>query len=388
VTSTDTGVLEWSAQDVDLATVERGMASLWKQLAETQQRACPVRTHIFNLVVYAGRHEEARRIEQALVQLEDRQPSRTIILYGDRTPDRMAIDVAARVLCPPAKAEKPPRACERLSICAWGRAADHLDSVVIPLLIPEIRTYLWWPGQPPFGYRSFHRLLAFADQLVIDSSQFDAPGDGLTDVARLSSGKQGVNDFHWARLVSWREIISQFFDGPQNLPYAHNVRSLTLRFGAGGGAIHQRSATAGLLLLLGWAGQAFGWEPETTLEGLLERNLDLTVIQENRLIPIHIRFDDHGEQAAGRLMLAEIESSAPGLGTARFTVERTEDMQNARVIESVGDQTAHDRVVPLSLRADAELLVDELELTGHDDAYESAVACASRFAGRVIWTPA
>jgi glucose-6-phosphate dehydrogenase assembly protein OpcA len=381
-------VLEWSATDVDLATVERNMAMLWKQLADNQERVCPVRTHIFNLVVFAGKHEEAQRIEQALSQLENRQPSRTIILHGDRTPDRMSIDASARVVCPPAFADGLPRGCERLSICAWGRAADHLDSVVIPLLIPEIRTYLWWPGQPPFGYRSFHRLLAFADQLVVDSAQFDSPGDGLTELARLSSGAQGVNDFHWARLASWREIISQFFDGSHNLPYAQNVQSLSLQFGAGGGHLHQRSATAGLLLLLGWAGHAFQWEPETTLEGLLDGSLELTVIQVNRLIPIHIGFADHGEKAAGRLMLVEIEAASPEMSNARFTVQRTDDMQNARIVETVAKEPAHERVVPLAPRSDVEILIDELEITGHDATYESSVAQASRFAGRVIWTPA
>ncbi|HCG01025.1 MAG TPA: hypothetical protein DEV93_10840 [Chloroflexi bacterium] len=381
-------VIEWNATDVDLATVERNMAALWKQLADAQDRVCPVRTHIFNLVVYAGKHEEAQRIEHALSQLEDRQPSRTIILHGDRTPDRMSIDAAASVVCSPVSADRAPRGCERLSICAWGRAADHLDSVVIPLLIPEIRTYLWWPGQPPFGYRSFHRLLAFADQLVVDSAQFESPGDGLSDIARLSSGAQGVNDFHWARLATWREIISQFFDGAHNVAYARNVQSLSLHFGAGGGELHRRSATAGLLLLLGWAGHAFHWEPETTLEGLLESNLELTAIQGNRLIPIHIRFDDHGEKAAGRLMLVEIDASAPGLSNARFTVQRTEDMQNARISEALKNQPTHERVVPLALRSDVEVLIDELETTGHDAIYESSVAQASRFAGRVIWTPA
>jgi glucose-6-phosphate dehydrogenase assembly protein OpcA len=379
-------VLEWSGKDVDLTTVERQISSLWKQLASGQKQSCPVRTHVFNLVVYAANRAQAQRVEQNLAHLEDRQPSRTIILYGDRTLARSAIDAEVSVTCPPKSGDRPPRCFERLSVFASGRAADHLASVVTPLLMPELRTYLWWPGQPPFGYRAFHRLLALADQLVIDSSEFVSPGDGLIDIARLSRGRQGVNDFHWARLVSWRDIITQCFDGPGHVEYARAIQKLNLEFGSGGGLKHHQSATAGLLLILGWAGNAFNWQPETTLEGLLTDTVELSVVQDNRLIPIQIRFTDHGKEAAGKLMLVEIECGGPGLAPACCTVERTSDLRSARVSQSMGSESTLERVVPLDLRTDAELLVDELELTGHDSLYEQSAEYATRIAGRVIWS--
>jgi glucose-6-phosphate dehydrogenase assembly protein OpcA len=385
---TEPTVLQWKGADVDLTTVERHMSSLWKQLADRESNTCPVRTHVFNLVVFASTRSDAEAIEESLSKLDDRQPSRTIILQGDRAPDRSAIDAEVSITCPPRSGDRPARCFERLTISAWGRAADHLESVVVPLLMPELRTYLWWPGQPPFGYKSFHRLLDFADQLVVDSAQFLTPGNGFADIARLASGTQGVNDFQWARLVSWRDIVAQFFDSPGHRQYAANIQSLSLEYGSGGSAAEQQLATSGLLLMLGWAGHAFRWEPETALEGPLTSDVELSVIQGNRLIPIHIRFVDHGKDAAGKLMYMELECGGPALEHARFFVQRSDDLSNARVSQAIGSEPALERVVPLNTRTDVELLVDELELSGHDALYESAVEYASRIAGRVVWMPA
>lgn len=381
-------LLQWKGADVDLTTVERHMSSLWKQLADRQSNTCPVRTHVFNLVVFASTRSDAKAIEESLALLDDRQPSRTIILLGDRSPDRSAIDAEVSITCPPKSGDRPSRCFERLTINAWGRAADHLDSVVVPLLMPELRTYLWWPGQPPFGYKTFHRLLDFADQLVVDSAQFSTPGNGFADIARLSSGKQGVNDFQWARLASWRDIVAQFFDSPGHRQYASTIQSLSLEYASGGGPAEQQLATSALLLMLGWAGHAFRWEPETTLEGPLTSDVELSVVQGNRLIPIHIRFADHGKGAAGKLMRMELECGGKALEHARFFVERSDDLQNARVSQAIGSEPALERVVPVSMLTDVELLVDELELTGHDRLYENAVEYASKLAGRVIWMPA
>jgi glucose-6-phosphate dehydrogenase assembly protein OpcA len=380
-------ILRWKSEDVDLTSVERELSSLWKQLARQQDRTSPVRTHVFNLLVYASSAAEAHEIESSLEHLGDRQPSRTIILYGDRTPGGSAISAEVSLTCPVGSGDRPPRCFERISICASGRAADHLDSVATPLIISELRTYLWWPGQPPFGYRAFHRLLALTDQLVVDSAQFLSPGDGITNVARLSSGHQGVNDFQWARLVSWREIITQFFDGPGHVEYARNMQSIEVEFAGGGGTAHQQYATAGLLLMLGWAGRAFNWQPETTLDGILTSDLELSVVQDSRLIPIHVRFADHGAAAAGRLMRFKLNCGAAHLQNATFTIERTDDLINARVRQEIGSRPVLERVVPLAVRTDIELLVDELELTGHDPLYEDAARCASLLAGRVLWTP-
>ncbi len=377
---------EWQGQGVDLTTVDRQLSSLWKQLANESETACPVRTHVFNLVVYTESRSEADRIAGGLKKLASRHPSRAIILISDRAEERSSIDAELTVECPPEAANLPSLCYECIVLTIHGRAADHLSSVVIPLLMADLPTYLWWPGQPPFGHRALHRLLSVADQLVIDSAEFASPGDGYADLARLCSGKQGVNDFNWARLAAWREIIAQFFDGPTLAPYASAIRSVRVEFGAGGE--NYARPMSGVLLLVGWMASRLGWEPETTLDSTVKHAVTLSVLQGDRVIEIDFRFRSHGDPAAGRLMLVEIHCEGESGEHAVFTVSRSADLQHAHIATHTGDGQDLSRVIPLNIQSDEELLADELEAAGHDQLYESVVEMASRVAGRELWAPA
>lgn len=375
----------WRATDVDVTTVERAIPHLWAQMTGEEESRRAVRTAVLNLVVYTDSMDVAQHVAGQLDEMRGRRPSRVIILVSDRLCSECTVDAEVSVICHDRTQSGGALCSERLIVTAHGRAADHVASIVIPLLLPELPTYLLWPGQPPFRHRMFRRLLAMADQVVIDSSQFRSPGDGFADVSQLCAGEQGVNDFHWARLTPWREIIAQFFDSPSCLPYLSHVRSLRIEFGTGGNAA---SVTSGTLLLLGWMASHLGWTPETTLDGLATRDLTLAVLHGERLIPIDLRFSDRGEGAAGRLMAIELWAQPPGEPPARFSVERTDDLQHARVITAIQEGQEINRVVPLGLKTDVELLGDELDLAGHDRLYEVVVEMAGQLAGREAWVVA
>jgi glucose-6-phosphate dehydrogenase assembly protein OpcA len=345
-----------------------------------------VRTSIFNLVIYAQDENAARRLADDLTHFAGRHPSRAVILTGDRTQPVNRVDADVSVYCRFPSPDLPALGYEQVLVKGLGRAADHLASVALPLLVPELPTYLWWPGQPPFGHRVLHRFLTFADTLIIDSAQFDSPGDGFANVAWLSQGTQGVNDFNWGRLTTWREIIAQFFDGPQWQPYAFGVRSLSLDFGSG--ASDYRQATSGTLLMLGWVASRLGWKPETTLDGVLKGDMTMSILQGDRVVPIQLRLSDRGAEAAGKLMRVELVSQPKGLQPARFVVDRSDDLERVRVTMQIHGDTDIARTVPLDRKTDMQLLADELDLSGPDLLYKEVVDMASRLAGREVWVPA
>jgi glucose-6-phosphate dehydrogenase assembly protein OpcA len=374
----------WKGTDVDAGTLDRQMASVWHEATSKTPGAVSVRTSILNLVVYAGTKEEAERISTELRAGTDRHPSRTIILVGNRHAASSRVDAKVIAYCVPRK-DQPALCYEELLITGNGRVADHLGSMVLPFLIPGLPTYLWWPGQPPFGHRVFHRLLSIVDQLIVDSAQFNSPGDGVANLAMLARAKQGINDFNWARLTPWREILAQFFDGPHWAPYAYGLRSIRLEFGAG--AADYRKATMGTLLTLGWLASELDWEPESTLDGTAQQDTSFSVLQGDRLIEVELQFKDHGKLAAGHLMAFELVADPKGLPPARFCAKRSDDLQRANVSITVHEGNEIRRVVPLQIKSDADLLAGELEMAGHDHLYERVVEMASRLAGREVFVP-
>jgi glucose-6-phosphate dehydrogenase assembly protein OpcA len=377
--------LRWSDDDVDLTTVNRQINQLRKDLSRQLDDISPVVAHVFNLVVYTDSSQLAERVASDLSSVSRRHPSRAIILIADRWHQESPVDAEVRLMCAPGTSGRPPLCFEQVFVTVQGRAADHLASVVVPLLMPEVPTYLWWPGQPLFGHRLFHRLLASADQLVIDSAQFQSPGDGLNDLARLCSGRYGVNDINWARLKPWREIIAQFFDAPQVTPYAYAIRCVSVEFGSGEGNYAQ--STAGLLLTLGWVASELGMEPETTLDTLAMRDVSLSLLQGNSLVDIKVNFRDAGGEAAGKLLRIELRAQTADGPEAVFVVRRSTDLLHAHVNMRVGEEMEISRVVALDIKTDPVLLADELAAAGHDRLYERVVDMAARIAGREVWVP-
>lgn len=375
----------WKGADVEVAQVERRLTDLWKEVSVQQADRSPVRTRVFNLVVYTRSQEEARRAVELLDRVPQRHPSRTIILVCDRAYPTSRIDADLAVHCRAEGDVGTPSCYERAILSVYGRAAEHLASVCVPLLVPQLATYLWWPGQPPFGHRVFHRLLTVADQLIVDSAQFTQPGDGLSCLASLCGQCYRVNDVHWARMTPWREIIAQFFDGSEFLPYVRFMRSITLEFAAERNA---SGTTAAMLLLLGWVASRLDWEPDTALDSRLERDTSLAVLDRGRLIPITVQVRDRGDAVSGMPLGCRIEAQPPGMAPASFHVHRAQEEGHVEVAVSVGGEDRPRRVVPVAVEGDAEILSDELEMTGQDNLYDSVVRAASRLAGREVLAPA
>lgn len=373
----------WRGTDVNVGSLEGRLMDLWKDL-KCETGNAVVRTHIFNLLVYAQDRHHADQVVKSLSEMKRLHPSRTIVLVADRSHPHSRIDAELSVECTAATDDMPGFCHELATLEVYGRAADHLSSVAIPLLLPQMRTYLWWPGQPPFGYRMFHRLLGVADQLVVDSAAFDSPADGLANLGRLTAGQHGINDFNWIRLESWREIVTQFFDGPQLAPYARGIRSIRAQFGKGE---NTSRATASVLLLLGWIAARLGWRPETTLLRSLTEDVSLAVLQNQRLIPIELQVTDHGPKAAGRLIDLEITAELPGQPPAQFCIRRSEHLDRIDISIEIKGETRVERVVPMPVQSDIELLSNELETSGKDHLYSEAVSMASKLAGRDLWVP-
>src|SRR5450755_2299466 len=100
---------------------------------------------------------------------------------------------------------------ETILLRMYGAVGQHADSVLAPLLVPDVPVVTWWPGQAP-EVPSQSPLGALAQRRVTDS----AAGDGVQGVlARLAeSYKPGDTDFSWTRLTPWRTLLAATFDVP------------------------------------------------------------------------------------------------------------------------------------------------------------------------------
>lgn len=373
-------VKSWQGQDVDATTIESQVGRLWTELVRPTGTTSATRTHLYNLVVYAGDRERAANLIHILDRLASSHPSRAIVLIANRSGTTTTVDADVTVQCLAGAGGGAHLCHEQIVVTGHGRAADHLNSVVLPLISPELRTYLWWPGQPPFGQRTFHQLLSLSDQFVVDSGEFTSPGDGLANLS-LMCRHSGVNDFQWTRLTAWREVIAQFFDGSTWARYARSIRKISLHFGQG----DAEHAAAALLLILGWMANQLDWEVESALEGIPSSHQTMSVISGERVIPIDISLIKECDAMRGRMVRFEAVSQPRDEPPARFIIERSAEANHITARTVVHEGADVSRVIPLNIRSVEDLLAYELSLAGHDPLYERAVQKASQLAGRELW---
>jgi glucose-6-phosphate dehydrogenase assembly protein OpcA len=100
---------------------------------------------------------------------------------------------------------------ETVLLRMYGPLAEHADSVVVPLLVPDAPVVVWWPGQPPAN-PSEDPLGALGQRRVTDSY---AAVDRMASLCGLSrSYAPGDTDFSWTRLTPWRTLLAASLDQP------------------------------------------------------------------------------------------------------------------------------------------------------------------------------
>ncbi|MGH3717746.1 MAG: glucose-6-phosphate dehydrogenase assembly protein OpcA [Pseudonocardiaceae bacterium] len=219
-------------------------------------------------------------------------------------------------------------ASEVLVLRLYGPLADHGDSVVIPLLLPDCPVVAWWPGLAP-ATPAQDPIGKLAQRRITDAAA--APHPIKTLESRRVSYTDGDTDLAWSRLTPWRALLAAALDLP---PY-EDVEAVTVT-----GAADNPSAD----LLAGW-------------------------LRSRLHVPVRRR------------------TSPPGGGgiSAAILERRCGPVELVRPDGKVGtlrQPGQPDRRVPLKRRPVRECLTEELRRLDPDEIYQAALQAVTEVNGR------
>ncbi|MDI9885397.1 glucose-6-phosphate dehydrogenase assembly protein OpcA [Streptomyces sp. HNM0645] len=98
---------------------------------------------------------------------------------------------------------------ETVVLRLYGEVADHAQSVVLPLLLPDAPVVVWWPVNAPVDPAS-DPLGALAQRRVTDTYACERPVAELT--ARADAYTPGDTDLSWTRITPWRSMLAAALD--------------------------------------------------------------------------------------------------------------------------------------------------------------------------------
>jgi glucose-6-phosphate dehydrogenase assembly protein OpcA len=204
-----------------------------------------------------------------------------------------------------------------------GRLTRHAESVVIPLLAPDVPVVTWWHDIPPDRIAT-DPLGVVAERRITDVGQTDDPIAALHQ--RADDYAPGDTDLAWTRTTPWRTLLASAMDTVRNRVVSAAVTA----------AADDPTAA----LLRGWLRSRLGLQPASHVGGHLVQAVQMVL--------------DNGEQI----------SVERGDGVA--TLKRT---------------GLPERVLPLVRRQLGDQLAEELRRLDPDQPYAAALEAATGTAG-------
>ncbi|MFD4573069.1 glucose-6-phosphate dehydrogenase assembly protein OpcA [Streptomyces sp. NPDC058417] len=134
-------------------------------------------------------------------------PSRTLVVIKrvsrsprDRTQSRLDAEV---------RVGADAGTGETVFLRLYGEVADHAQSVVLPLLLPDAPVVVWWPVNAPLDPAK-DPLGALAQRRVTDTYAGEHPVEDLT--VRSETYTPGDTDLSWTRITPWRSMLAAALD--------------------------------------------------------------------------------------------------------------------------------------------------------------------------------
>jgi glucose-6-phosphate dehydrogenase assembly protein OpcA len=162
----------------------------------------PASGMVLTLVIVTNEAEQYDAV-RAASQAGREHPSRVIAVITRKPNADSRLDAEIRV------GESGPG--EVLLLRMYGPLGQHADSVVEPLLAPDVPVVTWWPDEAPPS-PSTDPLGTVAQRRVTDAAASDAPRHMLQTLAKAY--KPGDTDLSWTRATSWRTLLAATLDQP------------------------------------------------------------------------------------------------------------------------------------------------------------------------------
>jgi glucose-6-phosphate dehydrogenase assembly protein OpcA len=254
--STSDAFLSGQGIPVDLGRVEDELTRLWGPAAERAggpelEHPNVTRVALANLVVEAG-VDCPECLEATLDTVVARYPCRSIVLSRTRDSARtVTAEVAA--LCHLASPGMPQVCSERIVLRAGPGAVDLLPGAVRPLLEADLPFVLWWTEDPTGTEALFRDLAGECSRLILDLPDPSATAKEL----RLGLDPDinpYLRDTAWFGLTRWRELVAQFFDGPDRGEILDSLHHVEVEAEAPGPNVPRIAAW-----LVAWLAGQLGW---------------------------------------------------------------------------------------------------------------------------------
>jgi glucose-6-phosphate dehydrogenase assembly protein OpcA len=179
-----------------------------KALAAERRNAGGVASGLALTLVAVVDEKRVREAESAAATAAAAHPCRLLIVVRSRLPANSDTNPESRLDAEIVVGGRLGPA-EAVVLRMHGRLTRHAESVVIPLLAPDVPVVTWWHDVPPERIAT-DALGVVAERRITDVGQTRDPVASLRQ--RAEDYAPGDTDLAWTRTTSWRSLLAGALD--------------------------------------------------------------------------------------------------------------------------------------------------------------------------------
>lgn len=252
---------------VDVTTIERELASLWRQ-ASSDDRAV-TRACSWNLLVHVAEGEEVDSARALVDKVVLPVPSRAIVMVPRPKDTGKEVEAYVSANCQVAPGGKGKLLCsEEITLLTRGGGSGggggerFVPSLVRALLVPDVPTALYWIGAPPADPRTIP-YFECVDRLIFDSASLSGPTAAIEHVYAELSHRRGSTlslvDLAWLRAGFLRSMLATMFDPPTGTGPLERVTELRVTSATNGNTTAR--------IFAAWFANRLGWSAGRIRDG-------------------------------------------------------------------------------------------------------------------------
>lgn len=167
---------------------------------------------VLTLVIVAQPDDIETAVEAANAASRE-HPCRVLVLSGADGNGEPRLDAQIRV-------GGDAGASEVVILRAYGALVDHIDTLVMPLLLPDTPIVAFWPRELPTT-EAERAIANLAQALITDSVSSANPLETLAELRRTHRARN--TDLAWTRATVWRGLLAATLDQPPFEPVTRAV---------------------------------------------------------------------------------------------------------------------------------------------------------------------
>lgn len=353
---------------IDIGSIEKELTSLWKQLGDAEGGV--IRSCVLNLIVFAEGSKSQPAVDEALIDISEKHPSRAIVLLSDRANESPSLEAWVTSRCSLSHALSKQVCCEQITVHAAGSSLKESPSAVASLVLGDLPVYLWIRDSLSLSDPLFKRLAELSDRVVIDSAS--TAGQPLAEIAsyvQSSARLTPLIDLNWSRLVTWRAVIADSWDIEDYRPHLNSIERVEIKYS--GAFKDNPGMEARVLYFAGWLATRLGWKlkEDATSD---DRTAQFAFDTGSRKVSLDLR-NVSGGSSDGAYIEEITLATSDGLS---LTARRSEDRNRLSSEVEFKGQRKSTRVFGYDQWTDADLLSREMEILGRDRVFEKSAALA------------